>query len=343
MFTKQIDFLAIGDITIDAFIKIPDENAKVNCFDAAKEHCELIIPFPDKVPFESMREIVGVGNSANAAVSAARLGLSSALVAHLGHDANGGRCIDAMKKDNVSTKYIVAEKTNKTNYHYVLWYGIDRTILIQHQHYAYSFPKLARAPKWIYLSSLGSNSYPYHLEILDYLKKNPEVKLAFQPGTFQMKLGIEKMGELYKRSDVFVVNLEESQLILNTKDEDVGRLLHGLYALSPKCILITDGPSGAYMYDGTHSYFMPIYPDVKPPFERTGCGDAFASTFIAALIHGKTPLEALAWAPINSMSVVEYVGAQEGLLSKNQLEDFLKKAPVTYKPTIYNSFLENQP
>jgi sugar/nucleoside kinase (ribokinase family) len=343
MFTKQIDFLAIGDVTIDAFIKIPDLNAKLTCFDEAKEHCELAIPFPDKVPFDSMTEIAGVGNSANAAVSAARLGVSSALIAHLGHDADGKRCIDALKENEVSTKYIVAEKENKTNYHYVLWYGIDRTILIQHQQYAYHFPKLAHAPKWIYLSSLSSNSYPYHLEILDYLKKNPGVKLAFQPGTFQMKLGLEKMGGLYRRSDVFIVNVEESQLILNTKDEDLGRLLHGLYALGPKLVLITDGASGAYMYDGTHSYFMPIYPDVKPPFERTGCGDAFASTFISALLLGKTPLEALGWAPINSMSVVEYIGAQKGLLSRPALENFLKIAPENYKPTIYNSFLENQP
>ena len=201
----------------------------------------------------------------------------------------------------------------------------------------------------MYLSSLASNSFPYHLEILDYLKKNPSVKLAFQPGTFQMKLGTEKLAGLYRRSDVFIVNLEESQLILNTKDEDIEVLLHGIAKLGPKLVLITDGPNGAYMYDSgsdvTSSgkvYFMPIYPDVKPPYERTGCGDAFASTFVSALILGKTPLEALAWAPINSMSVVEYVGAQAGLLSRPELETFLQKAPATYQPTIYNGHLEKQ-
>jgi len=41
--------------------------------------------------------------------------------------------------------------------------------------------------------------------------------------------------------------------------------------------------------------------------------------------------EALRRAPINSMSVVQYIGAQEGLLSKEKLEKYLENAPVDYK------------
>ena len=79
---------------------------------------------------------------------------------------------------------------------------------------------------------------------------------------------------------------------------------------------------------------MPNYPDQKDPCERTGCGNAFASTFVSALIKGKTPLEALEWAPINPMSVVQYVGAQHGLLTEKELEEFLKRKPENYKPVL---------
>jgi sugar/nucleoside kinase (ribokinase family) len=348
---EQLDFLAVGDITTDAFIHLATGAAGSAvhsvCTDAAKEHCELCLPFPDKIPFDKVVEVKGVGNSANAAVSAARLGLRSALVTTVGDDAGGRDCIAELSKNAVDTGYVTVEKGVETNYHYALWFETDRTILIKHHEYHYTLPEklknLSQAPRWMYLSSLASNSYEYHLEIIEYLKKNPSIKLAFQPGTFQMKLGIEKLGELYRRTDVFIVNVEESQLILNTKDENLEVLLHDIYKLGPKLVLITDGPNGAYMYDGEHSYFMPIYPDVKAPYERTGCGDAFSSTFIAALTMGKTALEAFTWAPINSMSVVEYVGAQEGLLSRPVLEDFLKKAPANYKPVIYNSFLKSQP
>ena len=75
---------------------------------------------------------------------------------------------------------------------------------------------------------------------------------------------------------------------------------------------------------------MPIYP--HDPYERTGAGDAFASTVSVALLLGKSIKEALTWGPINSMSVVQFVGAQKGLLSMLQLEQHLKDAPVDYSP-----------
>ena len=77
---------------------------------------------------------------------------------------------------------------------------------------------------------------------------------------------------------------------------------------------------------------MPLYPDPAPPYERTGAGDAFASTFVAALVKGNTIEGALQWAPINSMSVVQKVGAQAGLLTEEELNEWLRKAPDWYKP-----------
>jgi len=73
------------------------------------------------------------------------------------------------------------------------------------------------------------------------------------------------------------------------------------------------------------------YPDPKPPYERTGAGDAFSSTIVTALALGKTLSEALQWGGINSMSVVQYIGAQAGLLSREKLEEYLKNAPEDYK------------
>jgi ribokinase len=71
---------------------------------------------------------------------------------------------------------------------------------------------------------------------------------------------------------------------------------------------------------------MPIYPDIAEPVDRTGAGDAFASTFVAALARGNSIEGALQWAPINSMSVCQKVGAQAGLLTEEKLSDYLQKA-----------------
>lgn len=328
MFGKKIDFMAIGDTVTDAFIRLKE--AEVHC-KVNTNDCELCMRFGDKIPFESVKVVKAVGNAANAAVAAARLGLNSALISNLGVDQNGKDCLAELQRNKVITKFIRNHKGKPTNYHFVLWYDVDRTILVNHVDYDYQLPKIPN-PKWIYLTSLASTTFPYHGQISDYLKANPDVKLAFQPGTFQMKLGVEKLLEIYKHTEIFFVNFEEAQRILSTASRDIKVLLKKLSDFGPKLVIITDNTNGAYFYDGDHYYHMPMYPDPRPAFERTGCGDAFASTFVSALAMGKTPLEALLWAPVNPMSVAQFVGAQEGLLTLDQLEWWIKKAPADYRP-----------
>lgn len=326
---KDFDFVAIGDITSDAFIRIKD--AKVLCDEGGKK-CDLALRFGDKVPYESVEEVKAVGNAANAAVSATRLGLNTAFVTNLGDDHHGAECLATLKNNRVADDFVKIHKDKETNYHYVLWFEEERTILIKHQEYDYQFPDIGN-PGWIYLSSLAENSLEYHKQIAQYLQSHSEIKFSFQPGTFQMKLGVENLKDLYHRSDIFFCNVEEAKKILNKPDEnDIKNLLKEMHYLGPNVIVITDGAKGAYGYDGHEGFFMRPYPDPKPPYERTGAGDAFASTFTAAIALGKSLFDAFLWAPINSMSVVQQVGAQKGLLTQNEILKYLSQAPEDYRP-----------
>ena len=324
---EKIDFLAIGDIVLDAFIRLKD--AHVHC-KIDSDACELCLRFGDKIPYESVTVIPAVGNGPNAAVAASRLGLNSGIITNIGDDEYGKECLNSLKNDKVNTKYVSIEKGKITNYHYVLWYDVDRTILIKHTEFNYKFPKLGDV-SWIYLSSLADNSLGYHGEIIGYLKNHPETKLAFQPGTFQIKLGAEKLKDIYARTEIFFSNIEEAERILNIETKDIATLIKGIHALGPKIVAISDGPNGAYVGDGKNIWFIPMYPDITPPLDRTGAGDAFSSTFATAISLGKTIPEALAWGPINSMSVVQEIGAQKGLLTREKLEEYLKNVPAEYK------------
>jgi sugar/nucleoside kinase (ribokinase family) len=79
---------------------------------------------------------------------------------------------------------------------------------------------------------------------------------------------------------------------------------------------------------------MRNYPDPKEPLDRTGCGDAYTATFVAALASGEDVLTALRWAPINPMSVAQKLGAQAGLLTKERLMNLLAHAPKDYVPKV---------
>lgn len=328
--TNKIDFLAIGDIVVDAFIKLKEAHIQDCVNHDSKEIC---MNFGDKIPYESVDVVNAVGNSPNAAVSASRLGLKSLLLACVGDDQNGKDCITSLQTDNVETKYISTVSGMKTNYHYVLWYGAERTILVKHEEYPYKFPDIKEEVGWIYLSSMADNSFEYQQDVIKYVESHPATKLAFQPGTYQMKLGIEKMKDFYKNTHIFFCNLEESKRILGiTEHTDIKILLAKIHELGPKIVCISDGPNGAHASDGIDVWHISEYPDPKPPYDRTGAGDAFSSTIVCALAIGKTLSEALSWGPINSMSVVQYVGAQKGLLSREALEKYLADAPEDYKP-----------
>jgi ribokinase len=222
-----------------------------------------------------------------------------------------------------------------SNYHYVLWYKEERTILIKHEEYNYDWPNIRKrdAPKWIYFSSIAENSLEFHDDMADWLEDNPDTKLAFQPGTYQMKFGTERLKKLYKYTNILVLNKEEAAMVSGNPDKnDIHKSFDLFHELGPKIICITDGPNGAYASSDEGRWFMPIYPDPAPPYERTGAGDAFASTFTAALMKGKDLKTALAWGPINSMNVVQHAGAQEGLMSEKKLQELLDKAPDWYVP-----------
>ncbi|SRR5258708_22001 len=326
--SNNYDFVAIGEIAIDAFIRLKDASA--HC-DINKENCQLCMAFGAKIPYESVEEVPAVANAGNASVSAARLGLQSALVANMGKDRNGEICLNSLKRDGVSTEFIGIQEGKDTNYHYVLWFEDERTILQKHSDFSYKLPNIGE-PKWIYLTSLGEKSLEFHSKIIEYLKNHSTVKMAFQPGIFQIKMGFENLKEIYERTEILFCNIEEAKTILNIKEHDnIKDLLRKMRELGPKTIVLTDGMNGSYSYGGNEFLFMPPYPDPKPPYERTGAGDAFSSTVVSSLIQGESMEKALAWAGVNAMSVVQYVGAQKGLLSKEKLEEYLSKAPENYK------------
>lgn len=325
---NQLDFLAIGDIVCEPFIRLKE--AEVHCEKGASK-CQICMSWGDKIPYDFFVFVPAVGNASNAAVSAARLGLNSALRAYVGKDRYGEECLERLTQENVDTSYMVTEPGKNTNYHYVLWYESERTILVKHEEFSYAIPELASAPKWIYLSSLADHTLPYHLELIKMLEANPDIKLAFNPGTFQMSLGAKALAGLYARTDFFSCNVEEAGRILGTdRLDDIRGLLVGIAKLGPKIVVITDGTKGAYAFDGSRMMYVPMYPDSRGPYERTGAGDAFTSTVASALALGEPLEKALLWGPINSMSVVQEVGAQKGLLTREQLLDYLDKAPSSY-------------
>jgi sugar/nucleoside kinase (ribokinase family) len=323
-----MEFLAIGDMVVDTFIRLKE--AEVHC-DINNEHCTISMRFGDKIPFELAKAIPAVGNSANAAVAAARLGLASAFVSGVGKDRDGGDCLARLTQENVATDLITVKDGGETSNNFVLWYGPERTILVKYASFEYDLPQQLPAPKVVYLSGIGEANAALYDHVADWLEKSPDIIFALQPGTFEMKAGLARLTRLYARANILISNKEEYQRVLGSAEEDVKKLMETMRTHGPKICFLTDGPEGAYAQSDDGSWKIGLYPDGKNAYERTGAGDAFSSSVAVALSLGKSVPEALTWGPINSAFVVQKIGAQEGLLTRAELEEKLKAAPADYK------------
>jgi sugar/nucleoside kinase (ribokinase family) len=162
-------------------------------------------------------------------------------------------------------------------------------------------------------------------------KKTNNTKLAFNPGTIQL----EKKGKVFMDvlgiADYLFVNKQEAEAILYGKELGFGngiesqieKLLYGLKGLGAKNVVITDGDNGSFVQDENNkTYHLGIVKvDVV---EKTGAGDAYTAGFLAAVQNGKPIEEAMHWGVLDGASVIQKIGAQEGLLTKAELEDKLK-------------------
>ena len=321
--------LCIGDIFTDVFIKLLEDEARIDTDEDGSKR--LSLPFGSKPPYEKADVVTSVGPSPNAGVSCARLGLRVGMMSWLGDDQVAQDSIQYMTSEKIDTTPLIKQKNTPSNTYYVLRYGADRTILVKNEAYDYRWKEPATTPDWIYLSLISSDSWHLHQDMLEYLGAHPDIKLAFQPGTFHFKWGVEKLKKIYERSYIVVMNREEAVEVTGGAYDDVRGLADGLHELGPTVVVITDGPNGSYALHDNTLYKVPNYPDPAPPLDRTGAGDAFASTIVAALALGETIDTALTWAPINSMSVVQQLGAQAGLLPRAEVEKYINNAPDWYK------------
>lgn len=316
----KFDIVSIGDSTIDAFIELHE--ASVHC-SVDHTNCQLCLSYADKVPYESLT-LLPAGNSTNNAVGSSRLGLKNAFVTAVGDDDRGRMIERELRKEGVDTRYIHINRGVQTNFHFVLSFQGERTILIKHNKFTYRLPKLDT--DWVYFSSMAAGTEKFHKQFEQFLVRNPKIKLAFNPGTFQMRMGTSKLKGIYRRTEILFLNREEAQLVLKQRTRNVKTLLKGLHALGAKIAVVTDGRQGSYASNGSARVW---YQDefAGPKIEATGAGDAYATAFTAALIHGKPVQEAITWGTINGGYVVQFIGPHAGLRTKSQIEHYLKTHP----------------
>lgn len=318
----MFDLCSIGDVMIDHFFFMEDGSVQEQ-HDGSSSY--LRMPFGAKLPVTEYIHTTA-GNCANVAVGSARLGLKTSLVSIIGEDSGGREIVHKMKKEGVSTLALKLERKERTNVSAVVSVGGERTILVYHAKRNYNHVTIPPAQAY-YLTSAGPLGKPLedlHRAMLKTLHKNRNAWMGFNPGTYQLQMGVAALQPIFAKTTILFVNKEEAEAILGVDPLPIEQLVIGLRKLGPQQIVVTDAGRGAWALTDHHLLHQPIFP--AKVVERTGAGDSFACGVMCALVRGKPIEEALRWGAANAASVVGAIGPQAGLLKHAQLLARLKRA-----------------
>lgn len=314
------DVICIGDAKLDTFLTIADADGKFRYDESTNEIC---FKHGEKIPIEHTHISVG-GNAANVTIGLAKLGVKSTIAAEIGDDEFSLKIINAFAKEHIDRGFIRQQSGTDSSFSVAISYKNDRTLFSEHFKRDHDFLYEHANTKWLYLTSLGEEWVNPYKKALDYSESH-HVQIAFNPGTIQLTEKSDVVENILKMTDILFINKEEAkQLIYDYANEyntdDIQDILSNVKALGPKTAVVTDGENGSYVLDLDNNYFHQdrVECEIK---ELTGAGDAYATAFLAARIHGLSTQESMVWGSHNAASVIGAIGAQEGLLKKEELEE----------------------
>jgi sugar/nucleoside kinase (ribokinase family) len=339
----MFNILTIGGVTRD-IIFVTDKGKIISTPQNLTEQKLLAFEYGAKIKSDQVYFSSG-GGACNAAVGLSRLGIKTAALLRIGQDQNGTEIKNNLLQEKIETKFIQEDKKTGTSVSFIVvdkekgdrvifnWRGANRKL---NTPTISPFARGIKRENWIYLTSLSGDWEKSLAKINNFVKKN-KIRLAFNPGSAQIKAGRKKLLEILKPTEILLLNRDEAiELALSDKKQknknfnDPASLIKIIRKWGPKIVIVTQGLSGAWVGDKENIYYAQA--TSKKRIDTTGAGDAFGSGFLGGFIlSGEDIKESLKYAIINSGNVVGHYGAQEGLLTLAKIKSQLNRIKIENK------------
>ena len=332
------DIITIGGATRDITF-LTDKGKIIETPENLTEQALLGFEYGAKISSEEVSFNFG-GGACNTAATFVKLGLNVAVNSRVGKDDDGESMVKNLKELGINTDLIQIDEDKKTGFSMVVVdkIGGDRVIfkykgasdLFEVQESEIS------KTKWIYLTSLAGN-WKEDLNEINKVIESSDVKLAWNPGAMQICAGKKGLESVLKNTEILIINKDEAIELVQSDEKikldfneitDPKVLLNIIKKWGPRIVIITDGPEGAYAYDGESILYSPATSKIK--IDSTGAGDSFGSALVGGYIITGDIEKALRFGIMNSGNVVSEFGAQNGILSKEEIEKRLGSVKVSY-------------
>ncbi len=332
------DFITIGSATQDVFIQ-SDVASIVTVSQTSKKSEFMSFPYGAKTEIADFSKNLG-GGAVNTATNLANLGFKTSTIIKLGNDELNSIIKLKLAKSGIDIMNIIDSQKYLTGFSIILVsFQGDRTVLAHRGANAHVHEKevnfdAIKNSRWVYVSPLSGDSNKILDKISKFCEEN-KINLAINAGTTALKKGAKYFSKILKTAQIVVMNKEEASLVTkiqvrpDSKEEkfslcevhpDIVSMLKQLRMGTDAVVAITDGKNGVYCFDGKTIYICPQFPAIVT--STLGAGDAFSSTFCASVDRFNWDIEkALKYATVNSASVCEHFGAQEGFLKFGEIEE----------------------
>jgi len=340
----KYDVITIGSATGDAFIETDDANiVSVATKNSKKDF--MSYPYGHKIEINGFKTACG-GGAVNTACNFAKLGLKTSTIIKIGKDSISTDIKNILTEYGISAEAVIEAENEITGFSVILVsFQGDRTVLAHRGPNAtlktseIDFDAIKNS-KWLYIAPLNGESTEVLDEIAEFAENN-NVNMAINVGTSSIKRGEKYLKKILETAEVVLMNADEATMLTkiqirpDTKTEkfskelihpDIRKMLRKLKKTKAKIVVITDGKNGAYAFDGKTFYQCGEFPAAV--VSTLGAGDAFASTFVSFLEKTEWDIEkSMLAASINSASVVEQFGAQDGLLTVSEILNKISENP----------------
>lgn len=263
------------------------------------------------------------GKGANQAVAAARLGAKTRMIGAVGKDAFGEDLLTSLKREKIE----VSGVKQIEQYHS----GIASILLAEHDNRIVVVPGANGQ-----CLPADLDQHRVHIQQADILLLQLEIPLQTVEYAVQLAKEEQKQvvlnpapaanlsAEILAQVDFITPNRSELALLTQRQvdtEHDLEQAMSALMDLGPKHVITTLGKDGAAYMDHERK-LKRVAGYTVPVTDTTGAGDAFNAALAYLIAAGKTLDEAVAFAVKVSALKVTKLGAQQGMPTLAEVEQF---------------------
>ncbi|MBO8162173.1 MAG: ribokinase [Brevibacillus sp.] len=266
------------------------------------------------------------GKGANQAVAAVRLGAETAMIGAIGDDAFGSQLLQALRQEGVDTSALkIVEGTPTGIASILLSQGDNCIVVVPGANARCRSEDIDAHQSLIQAADVMLLQLEIPLETVVYAAeaaKRHGKRVILNPAPAR-----ELPDRLLANVDVIIPNQSELALLSGVDASDERHLETAMRALLDRgveTVITTLGAKGSAFL--TKAGGLQVVPGCSVPVvDTTGAGDSFNAAVAYSLATGKTVAEAVSFANKAAALAVTKLGAQQGMPTREEVEQFQQK------------------